>query len=212
VGKDLSHRTLQAFMAEERYLEKVAAVTLPGSILSGVGRAGRGLFSSIGKGLGGIGKGITELPEAGRETLSLIQHPWKAMKEGWKSPLNTWGGQGKVTKWLPIGQKSLAVGFAAPGLVDAYKASKEAPTPTGEDGPGEKVLGELGGTGGFLAGMASKRFLPGMALMMGGQYLGGRMGRVVDRLRGGADLRTAVGAPSPTEAASQLEDVQRYYG
>jgi hypothetical protein len=95
--------------------------------------------------------------------------------------------------------------------MDAYKATKEKPTETGEGGAAEKLLGEVGGTGGFLAGMASKRMLPGFALMAGGQYLGGKAGRVIDRLRGGASVGTAVSAPSPEEATSQLENIQRYY-
>ena len=139
-----------------------------------------------------------------------MAHPLQSMKKGWRS--SKWLGETGIWKKLPVGQKSLAVGFMAPGLYDTYKAMKEKPTPTGEGGVGEHLLGELGGTGGFIAGMATKRVLPGMALMMGGQYLGGKMGRIIDRLRGGANLRTALSAPSPTEAASQLEDVQRYYG
>lgn len=222
MGDCLSPHTLQSFQAEVEFLDKLAELHKKAAIpnLSKyVGQAGRmlshgveSLGRSAGRGLGNVGKSVTGLPEAGRETLQLAANPLKSIKKGWKE--SRWMGdpKGKITKYLPIGMKSMTMGFAAPGLYDAYKATKEAPTPTGEGGTAERLLGEVGGTGGMLAGMASKRFLPGMALMMAGQYTGGKMGRIIDRLRGGANLSTAVGAPSPTEASEQLENIQRYYG
>jgi len=216
MGNLLSDQALYSFQDEVEFLERLSELRKEAAIPN-LGRLGRlsvqglgGLGRTISGGLGDIGKSITGIPEAGRETLQMMAHPLKSMKKGWKD--SKWMGEGKITKYLPVGMKSMTVGFAAPGLHEAYQATKEPTTPTGEGGAAEKLLGEVGGTGGFLTGMASKKFLPGMALMMAGQYAGGKMGRIIDRLRGGSTLGTAVNAPGPTEAEEQLENIQRYYG
>jgi hypothetical protein len=64
-------------------------------------------------------------------------------------------------------------------------------------------------------------------MWLGAHTLGSRAGRVVDRLRGGANLQTAAMAPSPQEAQKMLagleqqspeeqqktiETLRRYYG
>lgn len=202
----LNRQTLQSFAHEVAFLEKVSG--LPGFLRPG--NIGRALAHGAGHITGSVGRGIKETPQALRETGSIVSHPLQSLKKGWES--SHWLGEKGPFKYLPVGNKSLMAAFAAPGLYDAYKARKESPTPTGEGGVAEKLLGEVGGTGGFLAGLASKRFLPGMALMTAGQYGAGRLGRIIDRLRGGADLGTAVFAPSPTEAEEQLSNIQRYYG
>jgi hypothetical protein len=122
-----------------------------------------------------------------------------------------WTGQGKVTKYLPVGMKSWAVLPAAMAVPDIAQAARQKPTPTGEGGAGELAGKLLGSTGSFIAG-SRLGVVPGMAAMMLGEHVGGRAGRIVDRLRGGANLRTAVSAPSPQEAAGQMETIQRYYG
>jgi hypothetical protein len=121
-----------------------------------------------------------------------------------------WTGQGNASKYLPVGSKGLTVGLplalSAPDVLHAPST-----TPTGEGGAFETGLGEALGTGGFItAGRLG--MLPGMAAYLGARHVGGGLGRVIDRLRGGASLGTAVRAPSPTEATEQLENVQRYYG
>jgi hypothetical protein len=122
-----------------------------------------------------------------------------------------WTGEGKITKYLPniMGTKMMLTvppALAIPGI-----ASAEAPTPTSEGGAMERGLGELGGGAGFVMG-AGLGLVPGTAMWYGGNALGSRLGRVLDRVRGGASLGTAVSAPSPTEASDQLESIQKYYG
>lgn len=120
-----------------------------------------------------------------------------------------WTGQGKVTKYLPLGQKGLTAGFAAsavPGIVAAPKA-----TPTGEGGRYEQLMREVGGTGGFVMG-GGLGMVPAMGLATGGSWAGGKFGRILDRLRSGANIVQAVEAPSPTEAASQISKIRKYYG
>ena len=123
-----------------------------------------------------------------------------------------WTGRGKYTKYLPVGAKSGLVGwtlpFAAPDIREAYGKKTG---PTGEGGMGETIGSHLGGLGGFA--MSGGLGLPSMlGLSVLGSGVGGRLGKIVDRLRGGASLPTAAMAPSPTEAAGNLEDIQRYYG
>ena len=120
-----------------------------------------------------------------------------------------WTGRGKVTKYLPMGQKGLTASFAAsaiPGVAAAPKA-----TPTGEGGRYERMMSEVGGTGGFVMG-GGVGMLPAMGLATGGSWAGGKFGRILDRLRGGANIVQAVEAPSPTEAARQMSKVRKYYG
>jgi len=120
-----------------------------------------------------------------------------------------WTGAGPKTKYLPGGMKSwsvLPVGLEIPSIVNA-----PAPTPTGEGGALEQGLGALGGTAGFIAS-TGVGLVPGAAMWYGGQKAGSRLGRVLDRIRAGAPLRTAVSAPSPQEAAEQLQTIQQHYG
>jgi hypothetical protein len=122
-----------------------------------------------------------------------------------------WTGEGAATKYLPLGPKGQFAAFTAmdaPGVVDAY--NKGDVGPTGEGGLGEKGLGALGGAGGWVLG-APLGLLGGAGMWLGGQQLGKSVGRIVDRMRGGANLPNAMFAPSETEAQSQLENIQRYY-
>lgn len=122
-----------------------------------------------------------------------------------------WTGAGKATKYLPVGNKGLTVGFTAmgiPGIVNAPNA-----TPTGEGARAEMGLGEAAmGLGTLLSAGSSIGMIPATAMIMGGREVGSRLGRVIDRVRSGASVRDAVSAPSPTEAAGQLAQIQKYYG
>jgi hypothetical protein len=61
--------------------------------------------------------------------------------------------------------------------------------------------------------MGSGKGMPaGVAAMLGLQYGGSRLGRIVDRMRAGAPMRRAISAPSPSEAAQQMGEIQKYYG
>jgi hypothetical protein len=120
-----------------------------------------------------------------------------------------WTGASRYTKYLPVGGKGALIGFGAagiPGIVNAPKV-----TPTGEGGTFERAGGLGLGTLGWIAGTGTGLF-PSVALGFGAERVGSRLGRIVDRLRSGADIRTAVGAPSPTEAQKQLATIQHYYG
>jgi hypothetical protein len=120
-----------------------------------------------------------------------------------------WTGAGRRTKYLPVGNKGLMVGFSGMAIPDIVNAPKA--TPTGEGGALEQGIGELGGSLGMIAG-TGLGFVPAMGMWYGGRALSSRLGRVMDRVRSGATLKDAVMAPSPEEAASQLESIQKYYG
>jgi hypothetical protein len=154
--------------------------------------------------------------------LSLGEHllaPSQTMGKAWSSggvrgtaeELSRRGvtGAGRITKYLPVGQKALIPGFSAmaiPSIVNAPKA-----TPTGEGGAVERGLGEAAGLGGmiFTGGLGP---VPGLAGWWLASKAGGRIGRVIDRLRAGGTMDQAVSAPSPEEAAQQLERIQKHYG
>lgn len=119
-----------------------------------------------------------------------------------------WTGEGGITKYVPIGGKSITTGFALSGIPSVVNAQKA--TPTGEGGALEHGIGETAGNLGFVLGSGLHPVI-GLGTMMAGQYAGEKAGRILDRLRSGANLRTAVGAPSPTEAQEQISNIQKYY-
>ena len=139
-----------------------------------------------------------------------------------------WTGKGNVTKYIPgFSQKGLYTGFGAMSGKSIYDAAKRKPTATGEGGVAETGLGEALGTGAFIAGTGGLGILPATAMWLGGSAVGSRAGRIIDRLRGGADPRTAVMAPTPAKAQKMLagleqqspeeqqetiETLRRYYG
>jgi len=119
-----------------------------------------------------------------------------------------WTGKGSVTKYLPVGGKSMITGFSAqaiPQIVNAPQASR-----TGEGGALEEGMGGLGSAAGMIAGMGGG-LVPGTALWYAMDKGGRKTGRILDRLRSGASLGEAVKAPSPSEAADQLSNIQQYY-
>lgn len=124
-----------------------------------------------------------------------------------------WTGAGRITKYLPLGGKGMTAAGAAlsiPGIIDAARSGPVGPT--GEGGLFETGLGSLAGLAGFTIPGTRLGILPAVAIGSGAQHLGGKLGRVLDRLRSGASLGTALSAPSPTEARGQLQNIQHYYG
>jgi hypothetical protein len=123
-----------------------------------------------------------------------------------------WTGQGKITKYLPVGQKGLTVGlgggFAVPSVYEAYKQGPVGPT--GEGGLAERGLGELAGNAAFIAA-GKMGIAPALAMHALGSGVAGKAGRVIDRLRGGASLRQALYAPSPVEAQEQIANIAENY-
>ena len=131
---------------------------------------------------------------------------------GTAEELSRRGWTGKKFKYLPVGEKGMSVGltgaFAYPAIRDSIQKGKVGPT--GEGGVAETGLGELAGLGGFIAG-TGRGLIPGMGAYYLANKAGGTMGRVIDRLRGGANLRTALFAPPPSEVDQTIENIQRYY-
>lgn len=165
-----------------------------------VGRTGAHQYQNVDKALPltGLLSGSTKVP--GTNRIKAIAQ--ELSRSGWT-------GKGELTKYMPVGSKGMMAGFAAssiPGIVNAPKA-----TPTGEGGRLERLMGEVGSAGGMIAG-TGVGFVPGMAMWGLGQYGGKHVGRILDRYRAGATLPQAVMAPSPQEAAEQLQTIQRYYG
>lgn len=119
-----------------------------------------------------------------------------------------WTGAGKRTKYLPVGNKAMMPGFAAMAIPDIVNAPE--PTPTVGGGALETGLGELTGTLGMIAG-TGVGLAPGLGMWHVARTAGGRLGRVLDRVRGGAGFKDALTAPSPQEAEEQLQNIQQYY-
>jgi hypothetical protein len=186
---------------------------------------------------GAVGKWLLAQPKGFQEAGKRLMHPiesvrkgWRAMEPGAKGALRKsrwdprivraakhlgqkgWTGKGRFTKYLPVGQKAMYAGLTgAFGVPAVIEAAKKQPTATGEGGVGEVGLGELAGLGGMVAG-TGLGLLPAMALYGAGSYVGSKAGRIIDRLRGGANIGTAVRAPSRREAEEQLTNIARYHG
>ena len=123
-----------------------------------------------------------------------------------------WTGGGRVTKYLPLGTKGVITGFTAAEIPSIAQAAQQGSVgPTGEGGAFERGLGTAGGAAGWLMGMPLG-FLGSSGMWYGGEEAGKNVGRVIDRLRGGASLGTALTAPSPTEAREQLVNIAQNYG
>lgn len=227
MGNPLSQEMFAAFVDEVVLLNKEAS-------LFSIGRGALRSLTKVRKIPSNIVKSVRE---GATETASrAVANPLKSIPAGWKelAPRKVtnairrdprggvisegakslgrggWTGTGKYTKYMPVGMKGMYAPFMAMDAHGVYEASKRPPSATGEGGLAETGLGATLGTAGMIAG--GRRFLPSMALYALGSGAGGGLGRIVDRLRGGADLPTAAMAPSPTEAAEQLGNIQRYYG
>jgi len=87
-----------------------------------------------------------------------------------------WTGEGRVTKYLPVGGKGLTAGFAGMGATDVI--SPEAGTTRGE-----AAGSELGSNLAFIAG-APFGLVPMMASSTLAGYLGGKAGKGVSKVVG----------------------------
>jgi hypothetical protein len=167
----------------------------------------------------GMGRHITEGTASGAGRLQRIADA--ASRAGWS-------GKGDISKYVPLwSQKGMYAGFGGLSAKNVYDAAQKDPTRTGSGGLFETGLGEGLGNAAMIAGTGGLGLLPVSAMMLGAQYFGGKAGRTVDRLRGGANLRTAALAPTPEEASGMIdnlqnqppeeqqktiEELQRYYG
>lgn len=147
----------------------------------------------------GMGHMLGTSPEAGRV---------QALAE--ELSRRGWTGQGAVTKYLPLGGKTVALGFGASAVPGVYRAATTERHPLGEGGPWEKGLEGAADTAAWF--MGAPLGLSGLPIYFAAPAIGRGAGRIIDRLRAGASPRAAVSAPSPEEAAEQMQAIQRYYG
>lgn len=118
-------------------------------------------------------------------------------------------GLGGATKYLPVGEKGQTALIAA-SMIPQVTGAKPA-TPTGEGGAMEEGGKVLGGLGGMVLG-GGLGFVPAVGTWMASEYAGGRLGRILDRVRSGGTAGQALLAPSPEQAESQMAQIQKYYG
>jgi len=189
----------EAFVDE---LEKQASIS---RLLTRLGK------SPLGKGMASKARSVGEFFKGQHQGLSdatqRVMHPVEGMRKGWKE-MGGWTGKGKVTKYLPIGEKSLTLGIPAAALT---MGKSQPASPTGEGGAAERWLANIGGAAGGVLG-GGLGFVPAVGMFTAGEVAGGRLGRVIDRLRSGGTVDQALNAPSPTEATSQINRIRRYYG
>jgi len=185
------------------------ALGRPGILPGSTPKPGR-LFSSE---KGHLFEQNVPLGQIAKEAPSKLQAAGGVVKQlAERGSRSGWTGQGRMTKYLPVGGKGFTAIYGASSVPGVVQAAKGGPVgPTGEGGAYEKGIGLAGGLAGWTAG-AGLGILPMAALGLGAEYAGSKLGRIVDRMRSGANLRTAVSAPSPTQAQQQLQNIQRYYG
>jgi len=163
-------------------------------------RATKAPLSKIEEYTKGMGKHITEGPTAGA---GRIQRAAEALSR------RGWTGKGRATKYIPgWSQKGLYAGFGGLSAAEIARAAKKDPTRTGEGGLFETGLGEGLGTAAFIAGTGGLGILPATAMWLAAQKGGSSAGRIIDRLRGGANIETAARAPSPTEANQMIQNLE----
>ena len=130
---------------------------------------------------------IAFMANVGTKIVNTIKPVGKYLQKGWNA--GGWMGAGKqgpgafesvtslggLTKHLPVGNKSLTVGFGALQAKDAIK--KEDPTGQGRS-RAERMGSLVGGTAAGLAGM-NMGLVGGMATGIGGDIVGGKLGKLV---------------------------------
>jgi hypothetical protein len=158
--------------------------------------------------MGDIARGQFKGPNAKHLTREL-QNKGRVQMGAEELSRRGWTGSGRVSKYMPVGPKGMITGFGAMAIPEVVNAEKA--TPTGEGGALEAGLGGLGSAAGMIAG-TGVGLIPGTMLWYAMDKGGRKAGRVLDRLRSGASLGTALNAPSPQEANQQLDNVNRYYG
>ena len=109
---------------------------------------------------------------------------------------------GGLTKHLPVGQKSLTVGFGALGVKDALKKEDESGLGRSRaERMGKAVGGTVAGIAGMGMGTSARGMIGGMAAGVGGDYLGGRLGRAIKgRKKATAPTESGI-SNAPTSAA-----------
>lgn len=164
--------SIQAFFDELSVMEKDAGVIsdLGTKILRKAGPAARAVGRYMHKGwnTGGNATGRFQgWMGAGREAAS--GRAGKAFE--------TVSSLGGLTRYLPVGPKSLTVGFGALGANNALK--KEDPAGQGRSRT-ERIGSLIGGTAAGIAG-GNMGILGSMATGIAGDYVGGRIGRAISK-------------------------------
>jgi len=142
----------------------------------------------------GIGSKTASLEELKAVAKSRGYNPVKWLTEGWrelgefdaphfatKMKARGWVGTGDITRHLPVGPKSMVLGFGAMNMPGAF--SKEDPT-----GQGESRARRIGGwVGNNLLGVAATLpakagLLPSIGLGIGGSIVGDVIGKRIGGL------------------------------
>lgn len=142
--------------------------------------------------------------------IDLVRSAGDVFRKGWAlagenahsltpAPLKGWVGGGKITRFLPIGGKTLTVGFTAAEVPNALKKKD----PLGSDSSRSERMGALtGSTLGMLGATLPSRFggvksfAASVAGMAGGGYLGGKIGKGVNSLVNKEDTNVTSSRPA----------------
>lgn len=120
-----------------------------------------------------------------------------AGKQVWRErPNATWMGQGKITKHLPVGDKSIVTGLT--GMAVPAAVSQEDREGLGRS-RSERMSGLAGGTAGSLMGMGALAHLPIKGLGITRAIIGGIGGGIAGERLATAPHRAMRKAQLPTE-------------
>lgn len=168
-----------------------------------------GMMGSLGKTMGKFVNTGWNKPMGLWEKAKHIDGPLKgkkmfdeAGKQVWHSrPDATFMGQGKYTKHLPIGDKTIntaIIGASVPGAV-----SKEDPEGIGRS-RAERISGLAGGTVGMLAGQGAMAHLPMKGLGITRAIAGGLAGGILGERLSTSPFRKARAELPPAPQAEQV--------
>ncbi len=135
--------------------------------------------------LAGVAEIKKEIATRGANPAKWLGRGWETFSDGAAKDQRLtrgWTGSGKLTKYLPVGAKSLTLGFGAMTAPAAF--AEEDITGQGKSRK-QRIGGWIGSNIGAIAGsMPAKAGLlglvPSMGGMLGGQYVGEAIGRAVD--------------------------------
>jgi len=111
-----------------------------------------------------------------------------------------WTGRGKITKYVPWGQKSWLTGFGGLGAYETATAPEGKKLQTG--------LGELAGTGGWLLSGGLTKTLPTLAAFFGPSVAGGIVGGKLDRMMAASKLKELGLTPEQINSLNDDQIVQ----
>lgn len=151
-------------------------------------------FSGIGSKIAGFGQ---ELANRGANPAKWVSEGWKAMTEhahpSTAPAARGWVGNSHIGRHLPVGMKSLTLGFAAMQAPSAF--AKEDATGQGES-RGARIGEWAGSNAGMVLGNFSSKVHPiaGLGMGLGASILGGRAGKYI-----GSKISGEHGSPGETK-------------